>query len=326
MKNRDDLCAFLDTVEADIVVLTETWLSAKIPNHELFTCNKVFTCYRADRGQRTGGGVLIAVSDDLQSSVINISTPLEMIWVSIGSNHRRIIVGVCYRPPSFDNTFASALHDALNIVIIRFPSSPVFLLGDFNYPSISWGDVLLRATTSNEANVFVDVCNDFHLHQIVSQPTRTTSSSSNILDLILTTTPNLASPVSHLDGLSDHALLHFLIKSPMHRGIKHAKVIRNYNKANFTAINNELCTFLDTFLCGFSERSVESNWLMFKTKTRELMDRYIPVSTIRVRNGSPWYNQRLKRLNNKKKRLYRKARSSTSALKWENYSVSAATY
>lgn len=36
IKKRDELCSALDSASADIIVLTETWLSSKIRNDELF--------------------------------------------------------------------------------------------------------------------------------------------------------------------------------------------------------------------------------------------------------------------------------------------------
>ena len=36
IKKRDELCSVLDSASADIIVLTETWLSSKIRNDELF--------------------------------------------------------------------------------------------------------------------------------------------------------------------------------------------------------------------------------------------------------------------------------------------------
>lgn len=100
IKKRDDLCSLIDTVDADIVLLTETWLSAKISNHELFNCEKAFSVYRADRGQRIGGGVLLAVSENIPSFVLDISSPLEMIWVAIELHLKKMVIGVCYHPPA----------------------------------------------------------------------------------------------------------------------------------------------------------------------------------------------------------------------------------
>lgn len=111
--------------------------------------------------------------------------------------------------------FCEDLHDSLNNIITRFPTSPIILMGDFNFPTIVWSGISPVAQPfSLESNNFVDLCSDYSLSQLVTKPTRTTSSSANILDLILTTCPKLVSSILHLPGLSDHCLLHFDIKMP----------------------------------------------------------------------------------------------------------------
>lgn len=59
---RDALSSLIDACLADVVVLRETWLSAKVDNSEILNCKKKYSVYRCDRGTRTGGGVLIGVS------------------------------------------------------------------------------------------------------------------------------------------------------------------------------------------------------------------------------------------------------------------------
>lgn len=141
MHKREDLSSVVDSSTADIVVLTETWLSSKIRNSEILDCQKRFNIYRHDREERNGGGVMIAVADNVQSFHVNIVSDLELVWVGIHLKNKTYILGACYRPPSANATFISKLHDAINAVTIRFPNAPIMLLGDFNYPSIDWYNV-----------------------------------------------------------------------------------------------------------------------------------------------------------------------------------------
>lgn len=76
-----ELSSAVDSCNTDIVVLTETWLSAKIKNNEIPECEKTYTFYRCDRDVRSGGGVLIAVSDTLVSSTVLTCTALEPVCV-----------------------------------------------------------------------------------------------------------------------------------------------------------------------------------------------------------------------------------------------------
>lgn len=161
---------------------------------------------------------------------------------------------------------------------------------------------------------------DFNLSQLVSEPTRTTSTTSSILDLVLTNVPHLISSVTHLPGLSDHSLLHFDVEIPV------CKHIRNYKRADFNAINRELGHFLDEYLPEFSMRSVDANWELFKDTIERLTNVFVPLKSLRCDRESPWFNKFLKRLSNKKKHLFRSAKVLNSKVRWESYFLAAAEY
>jgi hypothetical protein len=81
--------------EFDIICISETWLGPLIDNSDINI--EGYSIYRRDIN-RQGGGVAIYINDqfainrryDLKS--VNI----EMLWVEIKHNNKRILVGVCY--------------------------------------------------------------------------------------------------------------------------------------------------------------------------------------------------------------------------------------
>lgn len=98
MNKRTSLASALDTCNADIFVLTETWLHSQIHDNEILQTAHHFSLYRCDRTKRQGGGVLLAISKDFPSQCIHVNTDLETVWAIIEINHQKIIIGVCYRP------------------------------------------------------------------------------------------------------------------------------------------------------------------------------------------------------------------------------------
>lgn len=52
------------------------------------------------------------------------------------------------------------------------------------------------------------MCWDFNLTQFISNPTRATSHCSNILDLCLSTDPNVMNNLALLPGLTYHLIAH----------------------------------------------------------------------------------------------------------------------
>lgn len=327
INKRDSLESIIDTCNPDIIALTETWLHPAVSDHEIFNNPSRFITYRCDRSLRHGGGVLIAVSRNLQSYQIACSTCLETVWACVDVGYHKLAFGVCYRPPSYSSVFVDELHDVLSSVVTRHTSASVFLLGDFNYPNISWPPVASTSPVHNTEHCnFLNLCSTFSLTQLVTCPTRVTDSTANILDLVLTSRPDLTSPITYLPGISDHLAISFGICIPINNTLKIRKQIRIYNKADFNSINNELSSFLDCFLDGFDNRSVESNWGMFKTMVHDLTNKYIPTRIITCNPRAAWYNNNLKRLSNRKKRRYRAAKQSQSSAHWQSYKEANTSY
>lgn len=317
VRNRDDLSAATDTTSADIVILTETWLNDSVRDSEIFYSQKNYSVFRCDRAGRRGGGVLIAASDNFQCFKLNIDTALEFVSVHITIEFQKFLFCVCYRAPSANSNFCSDLRDALTTVHNMFPNLPILLFGDFNFPDIDWSNPSYIITDRlSESSNFLSVCSEFSLTQLISKPTRVTPSTSSILDLLLTTSPNLISNITYIPGISDHCLVNVTLSLPARASPNSTKTIRNYAKANFVAINNALEEFIDPFLANFNKRSVEENWCIYKSKLHDLFDTYIPRKTIITNRHFPFYNQTLKRLANKKRRLFQKAKSTGKSEAW----------
>lgn len=327
MNKRDELLSLVHACLADVIILTETWLSAKIDSREVLHGAKNYVLYRYDRGSRSGGGVLIAVSNEFVSFKVNVASELELVCVCIRLHHKDYILCACYRPPNSSSGFSEIFHDVLNKIHIRFPAAVFFVLGDFNLPDISWCLPQPSASSSSsESASFVSVCSDFNLIQLVKYPTRVTTTSSTILDLVLTTHPDLVTSLSVIPGLSDHSAIHFTIPNRNPRRQKTSKTFRDYKRADYAAINRELEIFTEELFQNFDQRSVDENWHRFKSKVSELIDHYVPLRRITNTVQSPWFTPTLKRLRNKKQRLFRKAKCSRSTDRWAAYNESADEY
>lgn len=159
MNKQDALSSLFDDCSADVVVLTETWLTPNIASAELFDCENNYTVYRCDRDESPGGGVLIAVAECIVSSQVVIESPLEFVCASVRVNYQNLVICACYRPPSATPLFCEQLHDVLNDIVKRHPHTPVFLLGDFNYPKLNWS-LPCSASSTTSADSFVELCED----------------------------------------------------------------------------------------------------------------------------------------------------------------------
>ena len=92
---------FLREHNPDVVMGTESWLSADISDAEVFPQN--YIVYRKDRNNKKGGGVFICVRDNITSykEDWNSSGNCEAVWCRIVDKYQKhYLVGCFYDPPS----------------------------------------------------------------------------------------------------------------------------------------------------------------------------------------------------------------------------------
>ena len=113
-----------------MIGISGSHLDSKIPevNVEFNNCS----VFRLGRSKQ-GGCVALYVRSSLACvRRLDLETPdTEMLWAEITSNHKRILVGVCYRSPSqssiqFDH-FISSLEDSLSVATTCLNSSVILL-------------------------------------------------------------------------------------------------------------------------------------------------------------------------------------------------------
>uniref|UniRef100_A0A131YPE6 Endonuclease/reverse transcriptase n=1 Tax=Rhipicephalus appendiculatus TaxID=34631 RepID=A0A131YPE6_RHIAP len=203
-------------------------------------------------------------------------------------------------------------HSVISDIISRFPRANLVLCGDFNFPDINWDNCVASARASKD---FLEVVFTYSLSQVVTTPTR----GSNILDLVLTTDSEQINSLQCVQGVSDHNILFFNIAIELPDRQPSTKYIRDYNKANFSEINNQLESFFEDFKRSASLRTVEQNWILYKGKLLSLIDAYVPLVRIRGDAGRPWYTNNLRILSRKKKRIFRELKRSNNPQKWDRY-------
>ena len=119
-KIRHTLCYKYDY---NVIGVTETWLTAATPSDDANLHIDNYAFYRKDREyvNGRGGGVEIFVSNTLLCVPRMDLSPreAELLWVEVRADKKRILVGVCYRPPGQNrdeqNAFLMALEKTLNV-------------------------------------------------------------------------------------------------------------------------------------------------------------------------------------------------------------------
>ena len=122
----------------ELFIITETWLNFMINDSDLGLYDYVI--YRRDRSELSsskseGGGILIAVKKNLDSSLIVIEeTKIEQIFIKIKSS--KLIIGALYIPPDMSSDYYEAHVKTVRDLASRFENFKIALFGDYNLRSM----------------------------------------------------------------------------------------------------------------------------------------------------------------------------------------------
>ena len=291
-----------------IIALTETWLDSSIRDCEVSLPS--YQLFRRDRS-RHGGGTALFVHTSISVLSVKCHCESELLSVLLNVKQGPLLVGVAYRPPGSDSDFSllEASIGSLDFMSARH----VLIVGDFN--------VDLVPPLSPSATELTALMEGFCLHQMVSTPTRVTTTSSTLLDLIFCSDPSL---VDHLVaaselGNSDHLSLSctLIFAKPRSRPIK--RKVWFYQKADFDALNDALEDSLppESVLSG---GNVNSTWSLFKRAFIDTVNRFVPSKFVSYREKlPPWLTSEVRRILSKRDRARRLAKHTDVASDWSKF-------
>ena len=142
------------------------WLDASVSDDDIFIPD--YSIIRRERN-RHGGGVLFNIRDCIPVVSTTIHPIIELFLIETKFKMGLTLLGVFYRPPSSDANLTD-LELALEGLNPSKLSHCVFL-GDINV------DILSHS---------LPMLSNFHLTQVVPEPTRVTNNSSSLIDHVYT--------------------------------------------------------------------------------------------------------------------------------------------
>ena len=286
--------------------LTETWLKSYIYNNKLIPTN--YVVYRNDRTPH-GGGVMLAVNNNISSSLIYNPTYLELLTVTL--NYTKVItICLLYIPPNSDQNYISDLTEYLSS--LRHTEN-LIILGDLNLPDVNWGSL------SGMSFISSSLCEEFfnlNLSQLVTEPTH---NKGNLLDVILTNTSELidkvcVSSILPHDLSSDHYIVKFCIntcstsKTPAQQKFSN---IFNFAKADWNGMLDSLSSY--TITSYFETCNIESLWSYLKQIIFEAIYLFTPRVSSRSHERPKWFTSDLRHKLNCVHSLRRKQSKKPSA-------------
>ena len=179
----------------DILCISETWLVQQTPNNHIDIPS--YSVYRCDKGR--GGGACIYIKNNLVVNIIDINlnkpTGIEDLWLTVQCRKLpSVIIGCFYRHPKSATETFDYLSDVLSFMSLK--NKPFFVLGDFN------DDYLANSCKCKK------IVKSLKLSQLITEPTRVTTQSATLLDLIITNKPDVVLDSRSVScSIADHALI-----------------------------------------------------------------------------------------------------------------------
>ena len=301
-----------ELVHFDILAFTETWLSASVDTDDLL----LDTYKRPERKDRVGdchGGVILYVKDNLyyKRRVDLEIAGIENIWIELAENHKRILFGVFYRPPSYDATYFLNIEDSIALAVDT-GLSDIIVTGDFNLN-------MLNIRTSRKIE---SLCIQFSLYQSIDQPTHFTENSSSLIDIVLVSNKDhlllsgVGDPFLNQD-LRYHCPIYGIFKFSKPKFKTFSRHVWYYEQGNFNLLRDKASLF-DWESLRDSDINVYADNI--NTAINFIANECIPNKHIRVKpSDPPWLTTFLKRYIRKRKRAFRKAKRTNMESHWKKF-------
>lgn len=288
--NAQSLLSSLDEVKLlvierniDVLCVSESWLTSHTP--DMFINFPNYKVFRNDNGR--GAGTCIYAKSVLNPILINIDVPkqegVEDVWIKVQrKKFPSIIVGCMYRHPKALAASFDYIQDVFKQVCLQ--NKKVFILGDFNDDLLSKGNKVGKIIKNSS------------LTQVIDTPTRITSSTSTLLDLIITNTPQcIASNNVVPQVIADHDLISVTVKVSKPKRLPVTKTFRQltyYTNDIFSSLLlDNVYRLNDIFLTDDVDKQV----FIFNEVFIHCLDMCAPMVTKVVkRPPTPWMNDELR--------------------------------
>ena len=324
-EHKQEFTAALDYVKPDIICGTESWLKgikpgvepskSAIKSSEIFPDNFIF--HRNDRMSR-GGGVFTGVSNNLiANEQAQLVTDCEIEWTKVKLKNNKDLYLSSFYMPHRNLEDLNNLNLSLKKLSEKSKNKRILLAGDFNCPDIDWETLSVHPNASDRdvQQTLIDISVEHGLTQVHNQPTR----QDNILDLVFTNNSSLIKSSNSIPGISDHAMV--VTDSdvkPLYNRQKSRKVYL-FSKANWDEINQSCVNLSTKINIMANTNNINTLWETFKTEINTAMETHIPSKIFKNKNSVPWFNRKLKRMLDRKGRLYNHAKKSKQWSEFKNY-------
>ena len=320
----DEICSIAHDVNLDILAISETWLNDSISSDTL-NIQGFAPIIRLDRqdGRRAGSVALFLSSNIACKRRLDLENwDFEMLFVEFKISNTKFVCGVCYRPPNYsvetDLALLNHLQNCLDKIYLQ-PNTFVVLLGDFN----AHFDMSSAPLSSDFGACLHSWMGCNNLYQVIKEPTRVTSHSATLLDLIITNYPGyfVFSDVLSPPSGCDHSFVYARINISLEKPKCYKRHIWDFSKIDYTVLHANLLNINFEEICMITD-NIDDLYCKWYEKFCEALEISIPnrIVTICPRD-KPWMNSDIRKAIRKRNRLMKFYCRHKSSGAWENYRV-----
>ena len=201
----------------------------------------------------------------------------ECIWLNIRlDGNSTLLLGCIYRSGRSDDHNNNKLMELIR-KIQEQAASHVLMIGDFNFPNLTWMDDALDPINQAATDAqFLESTKDAFLFQHVHEPTRhRQGQTSNTLDLIFSNEAGMVSDVEVRDplGKSDHCIITFQFRCNTTH-ITNTTEKYQYGKGDYHQLRQMMMT--EDWETRLAPLDAEAGWLFFTERLQLAQEACIP--------------------------------------------------
>ena len=298
----DELFLSIQTLKAQVVVLTESKLDSSIPSN-IITFPGFHEPLRRDRN-RHGGGCLIYVSQQLvfKQQLQIQSKFFENISVDIRVREKVYSINCYYRPPDTDNheLFLEETEQMLGRLGSHNAHTKL-IMSDLNFGNIYCKLPVLCPKPLD--NVAPELFSSFNFHQLIDIPTRVTNNTTSLIDLIFTSNQDNISCHGTLPPVADHEgiFVSFHCIQAKENTIK--KSIYDFQNIDEIGLRDFIKKY--DFQTNVFDKPIIQQAEAMSNILISAQNKFVPVKIIVIKpNDQPWVNSYTRLLMRKKNRNY----------------------
>ncbi len=229
----------------DIITISESWLDHRVTDGDLAI--KDYDLERKDISSQQQG-LLVYIKSSITKRRRKDLEPgrfdIQMICIELTINKKKILLYVTYRPPGQRvrevDFYLECLQHSLDLGISENPDF-IFITGDLNDRCQNWHD---SHATSELGKKLYNLVNDNNMTQLINEPTRITTTSKTILDLIVTSSPAIHKQCGTLDPIdtSDHRVVFTNCSITVRKPTPLVRAVYHYKNGDYEGLNDALRT------------------------------------------------------------------------------------